>query len=270
MTTPTPSLRPFEAELLPMLSQAAEEMAQRSQAAPEPKQWRRYVLVAAAGAGLAVAVPMLSDDPLRGALAIDRRGDTIYVSVEDAAADPEAMTNDLRAQGLPARVEVIPVSPSLEGNWVDIVNNNLDAGYNDPRISQIFEQIDRTPPRVLKIPADFSTPFTLVVGRPTEPGEHYQNALGSDVDHAYECLGLAGMSPDEASDAIRSKDYEPLWYYVRSDRPETEVLDEVPSDKEIVGAEFLGPTTVIVHTADPGTHEGEGSGSKATTQTAAC
>ena len=262
MTNDTESMRPFEAELLPMLAQVAHD----TDLAPQPRvvraparRWRRIALVTAIGVSVALAVPLLSDDPLRGALAIEQRGDTIYVSVKDATADPEAMTNDLRAKGLPAKVEVIPVSPSLEGAWVDIINDNLAAGYNDPRISEIFEQITKRP-EVLKLPADFSTPFTLVVGRPAEPDEVWAIALEFDVLGAYNCLGLEGLTPTQAEEKISAEGYEPWWYYHRSDMPQTDQLDEVPADKVIIGAEFHGPSTVIVYVADPGssaTHDSE-------------
>jgi hypothetical protein len=262
MTNDTASMRPFEADLLPMLAQVAHDidLTPQPQVGWSPaRRWRRIALVTAVGVSLALAVPLLSDDPLRGALAIEQRGDTIFVSVKDASADPEAMTNDLRAKGLPAKVEVIPVSPSLEGTWVDVVNDNLAAGYNDPRISEIFEQITKRP-EVLKLPADFSTPFTLVVGRPAKAGEIWVIAQEADVLDAYKCLGLQGLTPTQAEEKIKAEGYEPWWYYHRSDIPQTDQLDEVPADKVIIGAEFHGPSTVIVHVADPGsqaTHDSE-------------
>ena len=249
------ALRPFEAALLPMLVEVAGEAVAptKKPLADVRRLSSRLAIAALVVIGLVFAVPLASDDPLRGALAIKERGDVIIVSVKDASADPEAMTNDLRARGLPANVEVVPVSPSLEGVWVDIVNDNLAAGYNDPRISDIFRQItDR--PRELEIPANFSTPFTLLVGRPAEPGEKYRIALGRDTEAAYECLGLAGLTPAEVNESLTARGYEPLWYYAHSDMPYTEVLDGVPVDKVIVGAEFLGPRLVIVHTDDPGGH----------------
>ena len=226
-------------------------------------------LVAAAALGLALVVPLLSNDPLRGALAIEKHGDTLYLSVKDAAADPQAMTNDLRAHGLPANVEVIPVSPSLEGTWIDIVNDNLDAGYNDPRISEVFEQITKRP-TVLKLPADFSTPFTLVVGRPAEANETYIVAHETDVDNAATCLGLQGLTPAEADESLRSKGYEALWYFHRSDIPQTDVLEEVPLDDVIIGAEFHGPQTVIVHVAEPGSGASHASGPAGGDRSGAC
>lgn len=253
MTNVKEPLNQFEADLLPMLAEIARdsEFAPQPLAMPSARRWRRLALVTAAGVSLALAVPLFTDDPRRGALAIEKRGDTIYVSVKDAEADPEAMTNDLRAQGLPANVEAIPVSPSLEGTWVDIVNDNLDAGYNDQRISDVFRQIERRP-AVLEIPADFSTPFTLVVGRPAQTGEIWTIAREEDVDGAYNCLGLAGLTPAEADVAIRDEGYEARWYFHRSDIPQTDELDHVPADKVIIGAEFHGPAIVIVHTAVPG------------------
>lgn len=248
--TKTDALRPFEAELLPMLSEAARQAPSAVSPSGNVSSTRRsFVVVATVAVALALAAPFLSDDPLGGALAIEQRGDTLHLSVKDAAADPEAMTNDLRAHGLPANVEVVPVSPSLEGTWIDIVNDNLDAGYNDPRISEVFQQMTERP-KVLELPADFSTPFTLVVGRPAVEGEAYMIAHESDVEHAYACLGLAGLSPEEADESLGSRGYEASWYFHRSDIPQTDVLDEIPTDAVIIGAEFNGPNSVIVHVAE--------------------
>lgn len=264
MSNPTAPLRPFEAELLPMLAQVAEEdLAYRGAVVTAPfRRSRRIALVAAMAAAVALALPLASDDPLRGALAIERHGDTLYLSVEDATADPEAMTNDLRAQGLKAQVEVVPVSASLEGAWLDIVNDDLGSG-GDPRIVEVQEQMSDQHPKILAFPADFSAAFILSVGRPAEAGETFQVALTKDVQRAYHCLGLAGMSPDAAAEAIAAKGYEAVWYYNDPDGP-TRVLDGPPSDKVITGAEFVGPTTVMVTTAEAGTppHDYRGAGTK--------
>jgi hypothetical protein len=263
------ALRPFEAELLTMLAQAAREtivLRRAPRLMPLESRWGRAALVTVVGLSLALAVPFLTDDPLRGALAIDRRGETIFVSVKDASADPKAMTNDLRAKGLPAKVETLSVSPSLEGAWVDIVNDNLSEGYNDPRISKIFEQITKRP-EVLELPADFSTPFTLVVGRPAEPGEIWVIAMEADVLGAYKCLGLEGLTPTQVEERLTAQGYETWWSYHRSKTSQTDQLDEVPADKVIIGAEFHGPSTVIVHTADPHSPVTHDSASQDQTQT---
>lgn len=237
MSNTTAPLNRFEADLLPMLTEAARDAQvapERTIFVPTARKWRRFAMVAAAGVALAIAAPLLTNDPLRGALAIEQRGDTIYVSVKDAAADPEAMTNDLRAQGLPATVIVTPTSPSLEGAWLDIVNDN-SAGVNDPRISDIFTQVTARPD-VLELPADFSTPFTLVVGRPTQPGERYAIAESSDVDNAAGCLGVEGKTIAEGRKSLEERGFE--------------VLSPANGVGQIVGAEFLGPTTVVIHTPD--------------------
>ncbi|MBA2313006.1 MAG: hypothetical protein H0V97_09445 [Actinobacteria bacterium] len=144
---------------------------------------------------------------------------------------------------------------------MDIVNDNLEAGYNDPRISDVFQQITKRP-EVLEIAADFSTPFTLVVGRPAEPGETYNMGTETDLAAAYDCLGIRGTTPEQAAEKLASRGYEALWSYEHSEMPYTEVPDEVPTDKVIIGAKFLGPTTVIVHTADADTNTPHDSASR--------
>jgi len=104
------------------------------------RRWPAFAVVAGAVVLVTIVLPIVSDDPRRGALAVAQHGGTLYLRVEDALADPQAMTNDLQAAGLDARVEIIPVGPSSVGVWVDVVNDST-TGYNDPRISDLFRQM---------------------------------------------------------------------------------------------------------------------------------
>lgn len=252
MTKETRALRPFEAELLPMLAHAARESVtihKPARARGVELRWQRGVVVAAVGVTLALAVPLLTTDPLRGALAVQQRGDTIFVSVKDADANPEAMTNDLRSAGLPATVESVPVSPSLEGTWLDVVNDNISEGHNDPRISDVMQQISSRP-EVLELPADFSTPFTLRVGRPARAGETWMVATNRDVSSAFGCLGLQGLTAVEAAEKLDAGDYDVRWYRHVS-QTQTEELGDAPAGGVVIDAAYAGPSMVTVYVADP-------------------
>jgi hypothetical protein len=197
-------------------------------------------------------------------VAIERHGDFIFATVDEAAADPSTMTNDLRAAGLPFTVEAVPVSPDLVGEWVGVENDS--GGDNDPRIVDLVNQVsDKV--RTRQIPADFSSAVTLQVGQATPDGGRYLISSGDATDSAYACLGLQGMTPAEAEQSLASKGYEARWYFPHDDPPTTEVFDSPPANTIITDASFLGPTTVAVYVGDPGSkvtgrpaggHAGEG------------
>jgi hypothetical protein len=267
------NLNGFESRLLPALVEAVEE--QRESASYDTRRsvlWRRWpaiAVVVGATLFLAIVIPVVSDDPRRGALAVVQRGDTLYLRVEDALANPEAMTNDLHAAGLDASVELIPVGPSSVGVWVDVVNDST-TGYNDPRISDLIRQmypdenegtaqagIPHT--RVLEVPADFSTPITLRVGRAAANGETWVMNHMRDAPDETRAGGilycLQDLDPPEADRILRELGYEVDWRYSPS-RNYNERVDP-PSGKVIVYGELLGPDTLLVDTVDPGSKMAE-------------
>jgi hypothetical protein len=206
---------------------------------------------------IGLVVPSLSSDPRRGALAIEQQGDFLYLQVEDATADPEAMTHDLRAAGLDGTVELIPVSSTLVGKWV-VVNGNAGIGDYDPRLEDLIDQVVSGNPagaRVLRVPVDFSTPLTLQAGRPAAHGELWE--LSSAKDRPDEtrpggivhCLQL--MDPTHADQILRELGYEIEWRTEHFGPNESGILSGAPSGKVIVYAELHGPNILAVSTADP-------------------
>jgi hypothetical protein len=269
-TTGAEELGGYRGALLPILLETQHRQPgvaphQEGIQLPRPRMWLKALVVAGAAVGIAVVIPALSDDPLEGAIAVEHRGKVIHLSVQDASADPEAMTNDLRAAGLDARVEVVPVSPSLVGMWVNFfsLGPNGDA---DPRGLDIWNQM--YPPgdpsgipraRVLKIPSDFSTAFTAVVGRPAHEGETWQQANISDVpDETSDggivyCLGLEPSDTEGVDRALEDLGYERVWSLDDPDMPSSERVAGPPPGKVIVGAELLGPDVLLISTAEPET-----------------
>lgn len=262
------NLSGFESRLLPALVEAVEE---RRKSVPRHdrrpllrRRWPAIAVVVGAAVLVAIAIPIVSNDPRRGALAVAQHGDTLYLRVEDALADPEAMTNDLRAAGLDARVEIIPVGPSSVGVWVYLVNDST-SGYNDPRFIDLLrqmypeedegtEQAGIPHTRVLEVPADFSTPITLQVGRAAANGETW--AMSHTRDTPDETLPggilhcLRDLDPPEVDRVLRELGFEVQWSYSRSPNY-GEALSDPPSGKVIVYGELAGPDVLRVDTADP-------------------
>lgn len=262
------NLSGFESRLLPALVEAVEErresLPHRARPSLLRRRWPAIAVVVGAAVLVTIVLPIVSDDPRRGALAVAQHGDTLYLRVEDALADPEAMTNDLQAAGLDARVELIPVGPSSVGVWVYVVNDST-TGYNDPRFIDLFRQmypeedegtaqagIPHT--RVLEVPADFSTPITLQVGRAAADGETWVMSHTRDTPDETRPGGilycLQDLDPPEADRILQELGYEVDWSYSRSPNY-GEALSDPPSGKVIVYGELAGPDVLRVDTVDP-------------------
>ena len=261
-------LKGYQARLLPLLTEVASETAVLREGRTDRRSpgWVRPVAIASAALALAVAVPVLSSDPLQGAIAVERHGEYFHLRVEDATADPDAMTADLQAAGMDASVKVTPVSPSLVGKWISVFENEPEGGDADPRAQMLWDQmyperagdvpgIPQT--RVLKVPVDYSNPLVLEVGRATEPGETWGRAHASDAPDETRpggilyCLGLDPAAPEEADRVLRAEGYELQWSYNHRDVPSSDRLDGPPDDKVVVYSELAGNRVLKIATADP-------------------
>jgi len=264
----------FESRLLPALVEAVAErresseprhpVTQNNRSSLLQRRWPAVAVIACIAVLLAIILPAVSDDPRRGALAVAKHGDALYLRVGDALADPEAMTNDLQAAGLDARVEIIPVGPSSVGVWVYLVNDST-SGYNDPRFIDLFrqmypeedegtEQAGIPHTRVLEVPADFSTPITLQVGRAAADGETWVMSHMRDTPDETRPGGilhcLRNLDPPEVDRVLRDLGFEVQWSYGRSPNY-GEALSDPPSGKVIVYGELAGPDVLRVDTVDP-------------------
>lgn len=182
---------------------------------------------------VAVLVPVLTDDPLRGALAIERHGNVIHVRVKDAAADPQAMTNDLRAAGIDAEVVTVPAVPNEVGRWIESEYDIREApglfSHSKGGVEPITNQVARDV-KVLQIPEDFSTWIRLKVGRPAEPGEDYVEGGGQNEllkGGALDCLGLDELTPPQAEAVLARYDYELVWAYGQGSHSEPPVTGKI-------------------------------------------
>jgi hypothetical protein len=260
------SVAEFERKLLPMLLDAHEERASSELPVPAApaavvKKRQRFVafLAAACVATLALlTLPVLTDSPSGGALAIDERGEMLHLRVEDAAADPEAMNDDLQAAGINATVEVVPVSSSLVGYWVNFFDDEPEGGDADPRSLGLWEQL---PTRVFKLPSDYTNPVTLTVGRAAEEGETWAMSLKSDAlddvgpGGAMCHFNLINVAPRTAHDVITEQGFEIQW---RNEGPnQVRKLSSPPAEGVIVYAFLMGPDTIRISVAAVGSDVAE-------------
>jgi hypothetical protein len=249
--------RTFEARLLPMLLQAVEERrvagAEVSPAPSRPRSvnWRGRVAILAATTCLvavgAIVLQVVGTDPLRGgALAIQEMGDVIVVRVADATANPEEMTQELRAAGIDAQISAEPVTPEHVGTWIE-----ASCDPTAPACLRILEQADpESPAEVLEIPAGIEGGLRLIVGRAASEGELYAdggaNAMAPGGPLA--CLHLDTMTAPEAENVLRDLGFEIVWVY------ETPGLSQPvaePPEGVIRWAWFRGPTLVDVRVSPP-------------------
>jgi hypothetical protein len=247
----------FESRLLPMLLQAVEERgvggAEVSPVQSRPRSMSRRGRVALVAASTclvvvgAIVLQAVRTDPLRGgALAIQQVGDVIVVRVADATANPEDMTQELRAAGIDAHVSAEPVTPQHIGAWIEA---SCDPAA--PACVRILEQTDQeSPAQVLEIPAGLEGGLRLIVGRPAREGELYAdggaNAMAPGGPLA--CLHLDTMTTTEAEDVLSNLGFEIVWVY------ETPGLSEPVAERPegvIRWAWFRGPTLVDVRVSPP-------------------
>jgi len=110
------------------------------------------------------------------ALAVERSGDVVSIRLRDAAAGPWQLTQELRADGVKARVLVAPVTPEAVGTWVQVqAPRVLWPGQNPSVHDDYDEQAQRRLAAervrgveidgdVVRIPADHPHEIVLVAG----------------------------------------------------------------------------------------------------------
>lgn len=190
------------------------------------RRWGLIVVTSFLLATALVVAPTLFDNPTQSALAIERRDGVLHISVRDAVADPDAMTEDLRAAGIDAEVVAVPVVPNLVGRWVEAeYDGRLADGFRPPIVNQAADHVE-----VLKMPADFSTWIRLKVGRAAESGEEFEDVTGFNElrEHgALHCLGLPEMSPQQAEEVLSTHGYELIWVYDDGEHPNPPLTGKV-------------------------------------------
>lgn len=117
------------------------------------------------------------------ALAITRDANVIVVRLTDATAGPQRLTDELHKAGINATVLIAPAAPDRAGTWVEVTSPRVAGPDTDTSVhDSIDDQVeaDRAARRVsgvvvngtqVQIPADFSSPLVLIVGREAKTGE---------------------------------------------------------------------------------------------------
>jgi hypothetical protein len=243
-----------------LLARIVESDSARTRAVP-----RRVALAAAAVvAGLAVVLlgPGVNDDPLSGALAIEQHGDVLHIHVADATADPDQMTRDLRAQGLDARVELVPASPAYVGRWIS-VNDNAGTGNDDRVVRDLVRQVTETDgpgAEVLKVPAGYGGELVFKAGRPAADGEVWDVAYAADVPDETRAGGLVYclqlLDPPDIDAALVDRGYHVEWRDAHADFSDpvaTGIMEGPPGSGVPVYSELLGDDYLVITVAAPAT-----------------
>ena len=145
---------------------------------------RRAALVGAPIAVAAATAAATIPGAASPALAIERDGDWIELRIADAAAGAPQMQRELRDAGIDAEVRVVPVAPSLAGQWACIAEiadgspAGADVDGDGPlgRSYAVRLQDVRYTPQTVSIRRDFAAGtqdghLVFVAGRPAQEGE---------------------------------------------------------------------------------------------------
>ncbi len=181
------------------------------------------------------------------------------------------MEQQLRTQGVEARILVVPVPASVAGTWWDLYfapGARVDPEEWSGLLAQVGQGVDPgLPPdvydrilnagrnvyhhEIIGIPRDVHGPLTLIAGRAPRPGESL-SALGGELSPigAFWCMGLERMDPVDAERAVEGLGYSVRWHYdpdpfagVGVD-PGDRYVDAPPPGSALVDAWFLGPDRV--------------------------
>ncbi len=157
-------------------------------ASPQRRQRRSASLAVAATtlaaiAAVAVFVGLGSGGTVQ-ALAITRDANAIVVRLTDATAGPQQLTDELHKAGINATVLIAPAAPGRAGTWVKVASPRLAGPSTETSAHEPIDdqaEADRAAQRVsgvvvvngtqVQIPADFSSPLVLIVGREAKTGE---------------------------------------------------------------------------------------------------
>ncbi|GAA3673499.1 hypothetical protein GCM10022224_042190 [Nonomuraea antimicrobica] len=113
-----------------------------------------------------------------GALAFQRSGDELIVTIIDLYADPERYRAEFQARGLDIDLSFTPGSPSIVGQ---LVYSDSGEGGQIEYAHQACEESQDGCEFALRIPADQAGNATLVLARPARPGEKYDSMGFADA-----------------------------------------------------------------------------------------
>lgn len=188
---------------------------------PRPRRWAVPITVAAAIAAivLALSITLPAGAPggsHRAVAAVSFTQDDGYIVavVEDPQADSEALAAAFAEHGLDITLQLVPVSPSFVGRFVE-----QDASGGDSGIETLFDDgADCTAPGStscpvgLRIPLDFEGHANITLGRAGEPGETYTTVNDAFASgELLHCSGLRGMTVEEALPVLSQLGVTAVW-----------------------------------------------------------
>ena len=178
---------------------------------PRRTRARRWVVPASIAAGVAALLFALSITLPGGfpggshragaAVSFTQDGQYIVAVVEDPQADSQALTDAFDDHGLDITLQLLPVSPSFVGKFVE-----LDTSEGQSGIETIFDDHadcsapgSTSCPIGLKIPLGFQGHANITLGRAGEPGEDYATVNDAFAyGELLHCSGLRGMTVEQA------------------------------------------------------------------------
>lgn len=177
---------------------------------------------------------------LQPALAIESEAETVRIRLLGAAADPEAVQQELAAVGIAAEVDAVPASPSLQGTWVSA---ELDGSGNVEVSGGTL--VARRPVSSL----------VLIYGRAPAADEDYQIATSAFAPgEALHCVELLGRRAEEAAAILRDKGLTITWRQQlpadASGNAHTLPVEEPPHGV-VVDVSPLAPGQVYAFVTDP-------------------
>jgi hypothetical protein len=138
----------------------------------------------ALAAGLAALVVIAAPGGTSSALAIDRQGDWIELRLADAGASSDEMQRELRAAGIDASVQLVPVSEPAVGRWACVaeVADAAPAGADPDGAGPLGQRVQvrlsevEYGPTTIRIRRDFAQTaqdgrLLFVAGRAAASGE---------------------------------------------------------------------------------------------------
>lgn len=183
---------------------------------------RRRWVIAVAGMACAAAVAIVAALPAANdgnealrpgqALAVSRGEDSVNIRIADASASPERIERELRALGISASVEAVPVSPSLVGTWTT-VSATPPLRDDASEHAQVGHGVD------LNVPRDYDGELKLRIGRPPRPGEQLRmSASAFSPGEKLHCSSVEQLSGERAAAEIARHGLVPRWEHLQMQR----------------------------------------------------
>lgn len=189
---------PYKDELRRSLLGAAERRARRRR-----RLQRSGMTIAGVVMILTLSVAMLQSRPEPSAanvLKIEQTGTEVRVTLEELTATPEQIQEELRAAGINASVQAVPMPPSAVGHFVSVM---MGPGYPMTPDGTSFRSF---------VIADAPEYIEVHFGRLAAPGERYAKAIDAfGPGEPLHCTGLRGQAVSEVAKELNDRGFKTSW-----------------------------------------------------------